>query len=339
MKDTNLSKSHADKFRLIIFLSYFAVIAVTIVLSLWNAGFDPSKINWVKVLGEVLISSALTIIAMFMALADGRLYFHNTDKHPFKLVFETHQSTAWGLIRRGLSFAFSGYAHLEYLARYDEYLLSLIRTVGLQDIRILQLSREELRQLCNEPLLKLFDGKEVGFDIITDIQYVHLLKIKDGRYEYEETPADWFLSGVSSQSSDLYRYYARSSKLRARNRRLRIAYRLIMLLVIAIIWAGIFVGDDPFGSQSIINAVLRTCTVVFAIVSGYLASKDETDNETDELSYKKLFLDKFFSDYKSGVYVPADLTDIVKEKLKKLDAEITDDEFYNPISEELVDTQ
>ena len=34
-----------------------------------------------------------------------------------------------------------------------------------------------------------------------------------------------------------------------------------------------------------------------------------------------------------------DLTDIVKEKLKKLDAEITDDEFYNPISEELVDTQ
>ena len=66
------------------------------------------------------------------------------------------------------------------------------------------------------------------------------LKIKDGRYEYEETPADWFLSGVSSQSSDLYRYYARSSKLRARNRRLRIAYRLIMLLVIAIIWAGIF---------------------------------------------------------------------------------------------------
>ena len=49
MKDTNLPKSHADKFRLIIFLSYFAVIAVTIVLSLWNAGFDPSKI-----LGQVL---------------------------------------------------------------------------------------------------------------------------------------------------------------------------------------------------------------------------------------------------------------------------------------------
>ena len=42
MKDTNLPKSHADKFRLIIFLSYFAVV-VTIVLSLWNAGFDPSK--------------------------------------------------------------------------------------------------------------------------------------------------------------------------------------------------------------------------------------------------------------------------------------------------------
>ena len=193
------------------------------------------------------------------------------------------------------------YAHLEYLARYDEYLLVSFALL-VYKILILQLSREELRQLCNEPLLKLFDGK-IGFDIITDIQYVYLLKIKDGRYEYEETPADWFLSGVSSQSSDLYRYYARSSKLRARNRRLRIAYRLIMLLVIAIIWAGIFVGDDSFGSQSIINAVLRTCTVVFAIVSGYLASKDETDNETDELSYKKLFLDKFFSDY-NGFYVP-----------------------------------
>lgn len=337
MKDSNAPKTHLDKFRLIIFLSYLAIIAVTVVLSLWNAGFDPSKIQWAKLLGEVLISSALTIIAMFMSIADGRIYFHTSEKYPFKDAFTKHQSTSWGLIRRGLSFAFNGYAHSEYLERSKEYSLSLLRKVGLQELRILDLSREDLKQLCDKPLLRTFNGIEIGFDTITKIQYVYILEVKSGKYPYEETPADWFLSGSSSQSADLYRYYARSSAIRLRNRRLRIFYRLIMLLLIAIIWAGIFVGDDPFGAQSIINAVARTVTVIFAIVSGYLASKEETDSEADELLYKKLFLDKFYSDYQSGIYVPLNLTDIVKEKLKNLNDELVSVE--PTISTDLVDEQ
>lgn len=324
-----LAKNKSDQMRIIIFVAYFAVILITVVLSLWNVGFDPSKINWAGLIGDVLISSAITIVAMFMSLADGRIYYHNTDKHPFKKALEDLVSTAWGLIRRGLTFAFTGYAHKEYETRLSEYLLSLLRKVGLQEVKILELNRQELTDLCNKPLIKTFDGIEVGFDTITDVQYVAVEALKNGKYKYDETPAEWFLSGITSQSSDLYKYYAHSAKVRLRNRRLRIVYRLIMLLLVAIIWAGMAVGDDSFGAQSIVKAVMRTFTVIFAIFSGYMAAKEESDGEADELSYKKLFIDRFFSDYRAGVYVPVNITETIKEKLKALDTEI----------EEVVDEQ
>ena len=331
------TKSRIDKVRLIIFLSYVAVIGVTIVLSLYNVGFDPNKITWSRLLGDVLIASALSIVSMFMALADGRIHFHNTDKHPFRAILNELMSTAWSLIRRGLTFAFTGYAHKEYLERRDEYLLSKLRGVGLQDLRILDLSREEVKSLCSTPILKVINGAEVGFDIITMVQYLFIIELKDGGYKYNETPSDWFLSGVSSKSSDLYQYYARSEKLRKRDRRWRVAYRLVMLCAITIIWAAIAVGDDPFSQQSFVNAALRTFTVIFSIASGYLASKDEVDSEADELNYKKLFIDKFFSDYTSGVYVPPNLTDLVREKLKKLENDSIEIVQEDPHIEESVD--
>ena len=56
-----------------------------------------------------------------------------------------------------------------------------------------------------QPLLKVFekDGikEEVGFDILSLEQFVIVSSLKAGKYDYEETAPDWYLSGISSSSS------------------------------------------------------------------------------------------------------------------------------------------
>lgn len=311
-----------DKSRIITLSAYFAITAIEIVLSLFSVGLNFNNIkDWAGFWGNVLIQDALIIALMYVAMKDGGILFRTSDKYKFLKALNVLVDRAWTVMKRGLAFAFRGYSHSRYEANRLDYLRFRLQKCGLSEVRILSFTYAELDSLLAKETVKSFDGKDIGFDIITPEQYLVVKALKEGHYTYEEIPSDWFLSNISSQDSDLYSFYSRAADNRKKAKVWSVIYRIIMIGLLSAYWAAAFIDtSNMLNAQAWVNTITRTGTAIGAIVSGYIAAKEDADSEAEEMTYKSSFIDGFFSDYNSGVFVPKDMTEEVKEKLAKLEA-------------------
>lgn len=323
MVDTE--KKRADKqdihsrkiVRLLIPLVYLIVLGLSFLFSLWNAGFDISKIQWGSLVGNVLIFWAITVLLLAMALIDGSITLKAGTK--YMSAREGVSDVIRVIMHRGLLFAFQGYTHKDYLRRRHDYLFGLLMHFNLVDDRIMTLNREQLKSLRTKPLLTEIDGKEVAFDVLSDEQYVLTIDIKDGKYKYPEISSDWFLSLDSNARDDRYNYYAFADKNRKHLLAGQVALRLVSLFLLTFLFTGLTISNVLDNKQALIQAISRVLTGISAIASGYLLAFTMIEDEISGFEYRKNHCDSFMSDYVSGVYIPENINDVVKQKLAEME--------------------
>lgn len=308
------------KVRFITIAVYILIIGLVIVSALVTADFkDP---DWAEIGSKIAIMTAITISLLFLAIKDGEQLYRYQEGSRFLIAFKDFSTRVWAVVKKGVAFAFRQYTHEKYLDRLHAFYEQKIGSVGLQDARILDLSYEEILTLHTRPLLlNESTDDEYGFDVLTDEQYVTLLDIKDGKFRYDEIPSDWFLThSTASTTSDVYQYYAHVAQKRKQLVASKFIYKILMLILLSILAGFLDMNKLDGDPASIIFAILlRLLTAGMSIASGYMTAKDLVHNETEELNYKITFIDEFFSDYTSGVFIPTNITDDIKVKLQELD--------------------
>lgn len=322
----SMSRHRLDRSHIITYATFGIVTVASVFLSLLGVGFDPAKIVWPVLVSNMLINDAITISMMYVADKDGVSRYESDESDVYSIGLDKLANRAWSVVKLGLGFAFSGYAHKKYKSNKEDYLRYRLQKYGLEDIRILHISNAELKSLITNPILTKVDGGDFGHDTITAEQYIVVSRLKEGKYIYDEIPAEWFLNGFTSEAADLYRYYSKSAEHKRAAARSRYAYRIIMLALISALFAASFAHEGALGDpQSYINAITMVATAIGSIASGYIGARAEVDQEAKELSFKCSFIDMFFSDYNAGVFVPENMTDVIRAKLKALSGDESPD--------------
>ena len=297
--------------RLIYSLGYFVIIAVVAFIS---AGGFSNTPDWGNVIRKIITSWAMTAALMYLSYNDKLLAIQDDFKSLLTTSVASVRDRSEKIYRMGLSFAFTEYTHNLYEKRRERFLMSKMDKIGITDKYILVLTFEQLTGLTTKPLL--INGH--AFDVLTPEQYAEIIKIKNGKYEYMEIPSDYFLTASSNINTDVYSHYANITAYRATGKFKQIAIKMGMMAVFATAFA-LVVPPAKDQMLELITAMLATtANGVGGLLTGILWARKDAMDFAAENDFKISSVDEFYSDYTSGVFVPTQITDVVKQKLLAL---------------------
>lgn len=312
MKDVQLSEKRKFNFkRLIYSLGYFVIIAVVAFIS--SGGFSNNP-DWGNVIRKIVTTWSMTATLMYLSYQDKYLSIIDDLKSSLMISSSIVEDKTNKLYRMGLNFAFSEYTHALYIKRRDRFLIGKLEKIGLTDGYILTLTFEQLKNLCTTPAI--INGH--AFDILTENQYAEIYKIKIGTYKYKEIPSDYFLTSSNGANIDQYTHYANIAEYRRNKKIKQILIKMAMIAVFAIAFALVAPPKEDQLLEMIMTMLSTTANGIGGIITGVLWARRDAKDNTDENYFKTKSIDEFFSDYNSGMFIPLDLTDVVKQKLKAL---------------------
>lgn len=299
--------------RLIYSFIYFAIIAIVAFVSSGGFSNDP---DWNAVVGKIITTWCMTAVLIYLSYSERQLAILDDDKSVLVKSINTLLDISNKIYRLGLNFAFKEYSNVMYKKKRDNYLMGKLGNVGISDVFILNLTFEQLKGLLTKPLIV----DKHAFDVLTEEQYNEVIKIKTGKYKYKEIPSEYFMTASNDINNDSYGYYANISKHRREKRTKQILLKLGMTVVFAVAFALLAVPDKDKLLEMITTMLSTTVNGIMGILTGTLWARKDAIDHANENNFKSKTLDEFFSDYNSGVFVPTEITDIVKQKLEALEA-------------------
>lgn len=314
---------HADKQRIATFFGYVFVFIISIVISAWTVDFDISQILTTSFIGNLAFNYSIAIIVLTLALRDGDLFFQGRKKGDFHDAIVNLSSVCKLIISRGLSTIFPQYWDKRYQIEHKDFIKQQLREQQIDKEEIIELTEDELNGLLKEPLLKKWeDGHETVFKVITDEQLEVVLKYKKGKYKFPKITAQAFFSKGSSNA------YLAIATIDTRKKKLTgisVAYRLGMLLLTSTL-ISIIVFDTLQGSpqQALVSAVARLFNIFTSMVYGYGVAYDKNRLDLAEAIYKGQVIQEFMNEYDTGMFVPINVDEEIRAKLKLLEVKAND---------------
>lgn len=297
--------------RLLYGFGYFAIIAIFAFVSSGGFSNDP---NWNAVIGKIITTWSMTSVLIYLSYNERILAALDDLKSNIVISISTLMSKVDRVNRLGLNFAFKEYAFLSYKKRRESFMIGKLGNVGLSDSFILNLTYEQLEGLLTVPII--VDGH--AFDTLTREQYEEVIKVKTGKYKYKEIPSEYFLTASNDVNTDAYSHYANISIYRKANKLKQIALKMGMTIVFAVAFALLAVPDQDKLLEMIVTMLSTTVNGIMGIITGVLWARKDAKDHADENTFKTRTIDEFFSDYNSGVFIPTEVTEIVKQKLAAL---------------------
>lgn len=326
-ENAKVSKSKLSKKRLMYYFAYLSIMAVTVVMSLYNVGFDFAKIVWERFASDLLIGYALTILLLMVSILDGENTFQEQPNGRFYHYFTLFHQKVDELVSYALTGFFNDYAHERIYEDAKRIRISKTLTqFGIHDINYIYLTNAQLKELSNGiPLETMLpndtSGKKHFFDDLTKDQYESIMKIKGGSFSYKEIPAKWFTNDFGATDGDQYEWMSQADEHILRFKSKAIAYRMAMIGISLALFSAIFIHPWDSTQQMVVNLVTRIAISAMAIVFGYMISAITVDMRADVISYKLSGIDCFFGDYRNGSYTPIKTEDKVLKKLAEIKAE------------------
>ncbi|MCK9576968.1 MAG: hypothetical protein M0R51_13785 [Clostridia bacterium] len=308
----------ADKQRVATFFGYVFVFIISIVISAWTVNFDIGQILTTSFIGNLAFNYSIAIIVLSLALRDGDLFFQGRKKGDFHEATLKLVNVCKLVINRGLSTIFPQYWDKRYQIEHKDFIKQQLREQQIDKEEIIELTEEELNELLKEPLVKKWDdGHETVFKVITDEQLEVVLKYKKGKYRFPKMTAQTFFS---KGSGNTYLAVATIDNRKKKLTGVSVAYRLGMLLLTSTL-ISIIVFDTLQGSpqEALVSAVARLFNIFTSMVYGYGVAYDKNRLDLAEANYKGQIMQEFINEYDTGMFVPINLDDQIKAKLKALE--------------------
>lgn len=278
--------------------------ALTIVLSITGARFDPTKIMTVAFWVGVAITWGLAIWSMISGERIGDDYSHNNPKGQFRAELKKYDERYQSLDGKSLIAVFP-----DWLDFYKDELLQkkikdlLVRDYHIVQLEVLDLDMTELGSL-KEPYKKDWRGTRFAskyqgneepfvtyFDSLTDSQIKVVKAVKEGKVKIADNHYTYFLSALTKYTTDMWEEAASQQKWKGIKTAASFAARLIVIMMWSVIENGIVpeVYDSPAATMAL-NIASRLFTITSSTIAGIWIGMKMVDTDTTFLAYKTLIL-------------------------------------------------
>ena len=299
------AKSAFNRAKLSRYLGFISVIVATVVISLYQVGWDPLRIGWQTYVANTALLLFLGIYGLFFGENEGGSMYRNLITGAFQSARNNFLDRVDSVVGKGYTDSLPDYIVWRYQKDYENACKMKLMSVRLFDYTILNLNREQLDQLKLAPI-KTDD--EHYYSQLSEEQYQAVIDILEGKVfvDYIEDYT-FFLNdsedGDESQVTRVKNTPKRKEKITWKQR----LSRVLMILTVSLILAGFFKqaweGDNDTALRDLLS---RLCTLIISVASGVNTSRLLNLEDVFVLKFKESYLTLFLASMDNKSFVPID---------------------------------
>lgn len=312
----------------------FALILI-VILSFGLPTFSLTSISWTK----LAMLLAICCLGLFTGYVQGNEWALNRMSGLYQYTLSKYEEIYQSIFE--IVCFFGQYCDELHKRKRKEYVQKILCNWGIEDLRVLDLSTDELPELIGKHYKKLWLGDElhkpstkaykyaVGdigikgerepyvsyFDPYTKEQVDVIRGCITGYFDIEKISKEYFLNPTSKEIIDPYFGANHSQKQKTTLTITKVIARLFILVAVTIILAGL--GFELYGSGEgqdgmiiIIQRIWDTGSRIFmlftSIIYAFMIGIDVVKIDTYYLEFRRLTLIEFKQEYEKGIFVPKD---------------------------------
>lgn len=313
--------ANSNKQRLLTFISYFLIIAVSVASSVITIAFSGDTFSSGDFWAKLAIGLAISILGMILSMNDGKLANEDRKWGNYYDAKVRYKSTRTKISDTE---SFRQWNDKLYIKEKNAFVNARLSVNNIYKTNYIYLSDSDLLDLTKEPKICSYrngEDKEIEnepFQQITEYQLNLIKTYKEGKFTFNKIEYGYFTSGVGTNS---YKAEADKTRLQERRKVLSILYRIGMFVIISFIFAFMVVGavkGEP--TQIVFDTISRLFNLAMSMFFGYNLATTEARENAQSLDFKSDMIDQYAVELEIGSFTPINTDEAVLNKIKEINA-------------------
>ena len=295
------------------YLGFFGVVTATIVISLYQVGWDPWKIGWQTFIANTMVLLFLGTYGIFFGEAEGTSFFKKLLTGLYQKIKYKFEYWVDRITREGYIDSFPDYITWRYQKDCEHVFHMKLLSVRVFDDSILDLNKDQLLELREHPI----EVNGHPYSMISEEQYNAIIDIIDGKVfvDYIDDYNFYIMETANDGVQQVTKVKQTDKRKEKISWKQRIS-RLLMIVIVALIFAGFFkksYGEGGGADQT--SMIFSRLTVLLgSIASGINTARLLNLEDIYVLEYKASYDKVMYYSIQNKSFVPVDyLTKAQKE--------------------------
>lgn len=291
-------------------------ILLIVVMSITQAQFDTSLIETVSFWVDFVILAGLCIYGMISGQQTGNDMSRNNPNGMFRSSLKKFENIFSKLDTLMLFAYFDEWIEIYREKKLRKKIEALLKDNGIHQMEVLDLDLSEIEKLT-EPYKKIWQksNKETYFLTYTQEQINVIKYCLAGHVKVSKLPRTFFVDAFYHSEKDMWESAAKSNHKKNAFLTINYIYRIVALLVLSILSAGLVPGEFEEAGQATVWLLLakRIFCVVTAFLWGIFIGFEIVKIDISYIDFKTDVLNSYYQDCELNIYVPNSLEDKAKK--------------------------
>lgn len=305
--------------------SVIICIFLIIVLSITQATFDPSLIKTVNFWIDFVILSGLSIYGMIAGQQAGDDISRNNPGGAFRNSLRKFSNSFEKLDNLKLFAYFDDWLEIYREKKLRKKIEGLLKDNGIHQMEVLDLDLNELDCLISPYKKEWSDGKAPTYFLTYTEEQIKIIRYcLTGKVKVSKLPRTFFVDAFYHSEKDMWESAANSSKKKGRFLSVNYAYKIMALLAISILSAGLVPGgftDGVAQATMWLTLAKRIFCVISAFIWGLFVGFELVKIDISYLDYKTDVLNLYYQEYDLKIFIPQSVEEKAKVNYEKIKQE------------------
>lgn len=329
--DSKLEKFGITRKTIYASLSMIVCIALVVVLSIVNAGFNIDSLKTTKFWTNFAILAGLTVIGMVMGLQSGKDMSQNNKIGAFRKSLQKFGEIYKKIDDIMLFAYFEDWLQIYRENKRKQKIERIIKDNGIKQLEVLDLDLSEINMLRN-PYKKQWDetterhygkGEEVTYFLSCTEDQIEIIKYcLSGQVKVSSIPKSFFTDATNQSEKDMWESASKASKKKSLFLGSNYAYKLLGLLAMSILFAGLDASSGSINSGEMWQLIMtRIFCLLMSYFWGIFIGYEYVKIDTTYINFKTLILNQYYEEYELKIYVPKSIEEESREAYEKFEKE------------------
>ena len=294
------------------YLGFVGVVTATVVISLYQVGWNPWLIGWQTFIANTMILLFLGTYGIFFGESEGGSFFKKMITGQYQKVKYKFEYWVDRITREGYIDTFPDYITWRYQKDCDHIYHMKLLSVRIFDDAVLDLTKEQIEELKKHPM----EVNGHPFSMISDEQYAAIMDIIEGRVfvDYIDDYNFYIMETANDGVQQVTKVKQTDKRKEKISWKQRIS-RILMIAIVALIFAGFFKQPYGDGSAADQTSVLfsRLTVLLGSIASGINTARLLNLEDIYVLEYKVSYDKVMYYSIKNKSFVPVNYLEKARE--------------------------
>lgn len=315
------------------YLGFVGVVTATVVISLYQVGWNPWLIGWQTFIANTMILLFLGTYGIFFGESEGGSFFKKMITGLYQKVKYKFEYWVDRITREGYIDTFPDYITWRYQKDCDHIYHMKLLSVRIFDDAVLDLTKEQIEELKKHPM----EVNGHPFSMISDEQYAAIMDIIEGRVfvDYIDDYNFYIMETANDGVQQVTKVKQTDKRKEKISWKQRIS-RILMIAIVALIFAGFFKQPYGDGSAADQTSVLfsRLTVLLGSIASGINTARLLNLEDIYVLEYKVSYDKVMYYSIKNKSFVPVNYLEKAREDVDAYNRSLQEQDHAEENNEE-----